>query len=102
MTRQTSTTGLNHHGVEGLIHSPPGLQDRGQVAARAEFRDLEINVSHLGGEQTRAVAVAVAKPFLSALMAISTKYGGDLKLDQLLQAVAHQLRNELPGSVSIQ
>ena len=49
------------------------------------------DVAHLGGEHTGPVAVAVAKPLLTALMAISTEHGGDLKLDQLLQAVAHQL-----------
>ncbi len=35
-------------------------------------------------------------------MAISTEYGGDLQLDQLLQAMAHQLRDQLPGSAAIQ
>ena len=35
-------------------------------------------------------------------MAIGTEHGSDLQFDQLLQAVAHQLRDELPGSASIQ
>jgi hypothetical protein len=74
----------------------------GQKAARAEFRDLEIDVAHLGGEQARAVAVAVTKPILTAFVAIGTEHSGNLELDQLLQAVAHQFGNELPSCAAIQ
>jgi hypothetical protein len=35
-------------------------------------------------------------------MAIGTQYGGDLQLDQLLQAVTHQFRDQLPGGAAIQ
>ena len=31
--------GLHHHGVEGLIHTPAGLEDRGQEAAAAQLGD---------------------------------------------------------------
>ena len=84
--------GLHHDGVEGLVHPPARLEDRGQEAAAAQFRDLEIDVTYLGSEQPGPVAVAVAKPFLTALMAIGTEHSSDLELDQLLQAVTHQLR----------
>jgi hypothetical protein len=97
-----SHVGLHHHGVEGLIHTPPGLKDRGQEAARAEFRDPQIDVAHLGGEDARPVAVAVTKPILTAFMAIGTEHGGDLQLDQLLQAMAHQFRDQFPGAAAIQ
>jgi hypothetical protein len=33
---------------------------------------------------------------------IGTEHSGDLQLDQLLQAVANQLRDQLPGRAAIQ
>ena len=47
-------------------------------------------------------AALVTKALLAALMAIGTEYGTDLQLDQLLQAVAHQFGNQLPGAAAIQ
>ncbi len=35
-------------------------------------------------------------------MALSNEYGGNLHLDQLLQAVAHQIRDEFAGTAAIQ
>jgi hypothetical protein len=35
-------------------------------------------------------------------MTIGTEHGGDLQLDQLLQAVACQLGDQLPGGTSIE
>jgi len=35
-------------------------------------------------------------------MAIGTEHGGDLRLNELLQAVARQLRDQLTGSAAIQ
>jgi hypothetical protein len=35
-------------------------------------------------------------------MAVSTQNGGDLQLDQLLQAMAGKLGNQLTGSAAIQ
>jgi hypothetical protein len=42
----------------------------------------------LSCEVAGAIAVAVVKPFLSLLMAVSSQNGGDLQFDQLLQAMA--------------
>ena len=39
---------------------------------------------------------------LAALLAIRTEHGGDFRLDQLLLAMAHQLRDQLPGGAAIQ
>jgi len=41
-------------------------------------------------------------PLLGALVALCADHGGDLQLDQLLQAVAGQLGDELPGGAAIQ
>jgi hypothetical protein len=37
-------------------------------------------------------------------VAVGTEHGGDLQLDQLLQAVAvaHKLRDQLPGAAAIE
>jgi len=94
--------GPHDDAVEGLIDAAAGLQDQGQVAAAAQLWDLEIDVVHLGGEHARPVAVAVTKPILTALVAIGTEHGGNLQFDQLLQAVADLLRDELPSSAAIE
>jgi hypothetical protein len=98
----TLDPGLHDHGIQGLIDAPPGLEDRREEAPRAEFGDREGDVAHLGGEQARPAAVAVATALLGALMAIGAEYGGDLQLDQLLQAMACQLRDQLPGRAAIE
>jgi hypothetical protein len=49
-----------------------------------------MSVPHLGGEQARPAAVALAEPFDGALVPIGTEHSGALRLDQLLQAVASQ------------
>jgi hypothetical protein len=98
----TLDPGLHDHGVQGLIDPSPGLQDRGEEAAGAEFGDREREVAHLGGEQAWPAAVAVAPAFLAALVAVGPEHGGDLQLDQLLQAVARQLGDQLPSGAAIQ
>ena len=100
--RDPADVGLHDHGVEGLVHPATGLQDRGQEAPLAEFGDQQVDVTHLGGQAAGPVAVAVAEPFLAALMAVGTQKGSDLQLDQLLQAVARQLGDQLPGFAAIQ
>lgn len=50
--------------------------------------DQQVDVAHLGGEAARPVAVAVAEPLLTALMAVGTQNSGNLQLDQLLQTKA--------------
>ena len=80
---------LHHHAIESLINAAAGFEDRGQETARPQLRDLQMNVAHLGGEQPGPVAVALTKPVLTAFMAIGAEHGGNLQLDQLLQAVAH-------------
>jgi hypothetical protein len=61
-----------------------------------------MSAAHLGGEQARPAAVALAEPFGDALVPISTEHSGDLQLDQLPQAVASQLGDQLPGCAAIQ
>ena len=92
---------LLDHGVQGLIHAPPWFEDRGEEAACAELGDQEGDVAHLGSEQAWPAAVAVATAFLAALMPIGTEHSGDLQLDQLLQAMAGQIGDQLPSAAAI-
>ncbi len=65
--------GLHDQRAERLIDPAPGLEDRGEEAARTKFWDRERNVAHLGGERARAAAVAVTEALIGALMALSTE-----------------------------
>ncbi len=94
--------GIYAHRIQGLIDPPPGLKDRREEAAGPEFRDRHRDVAHLGGEQAWPAAVAVAAAFLAALVPIGTEHGGDFQLDQLLQAVAGQLWDQLPSGAAIE
>ena len=98
----SADVGLHDHGVEGLVDPSAGLEDRGQEAAGSQFGDQQLQIPHLGGQGAGPVAVAVAGPLLGALMAIGTDHGGGLQLDQLLQPVAGQLRDQLPGAAAIE
>ena len=63
---------------------------------------LSINPAHLDGQAAAPVPVAVAVPLLGALVPVGTNYSGDLKRNELLQAVARQLGEQFTGSTAIQ
>ncbi len=98
----------NHFYVDMLLlslgakPSLQGLKDRGKEAPGAVFGDQHGDVAGLRGEHAWPVAVAVAEPVHTALMALRAEHGSDLQLDQLLQAVAHQLGDQLTGAAAIQ
>ena len=94
--------GLHDHGVERLIDLPPGLENRWKKAPGAEFRDRQRDVPYLSGEQAGASAVAVAQALVGALMALRAEHGSNLQFDQLLQAMAHELGDQLPGRAAIE
>ena len=84
---------------------PINLIDTGQTAARlepvgkeaalAEFGDGQAEVTHLGGEQPLAVAIAVGGSLIrAAFMASGSNGSGDLGLQQILEAPAHDLRDQ--------
>ena len=89
-------------GVQGLIDPASRLQDRGDEAAGSQFGDLQREIPHLGGEGAGPLAVAVAEPLIRAHVPVGTKYGGDLQLDQLLQAASGQLGNQFTGTAAIE
>ena len=90
--------GLHDHRVQGLIDPAAGFEDRGEEAARAQFRDLQGQISHLGGQG----AGPVAEPLLGALMAVRTEEGGNFQLDQLLQAMAGEFGDQFTGAAAIE
>ena len=100
--RHPTDVGLHDHGVQGLIHPAAGLKDRGKEAAGTQFGELQREIAHLGGQSAGPIAVAIAEPLLGALMAVSTEEGGNLQLDQLLQASCGQLGDQFPGAAAIE
>ncbi len=100
--RDPTDVSLHDHRVQGLINPAAGFEDRGEEAARAQFRDLQCQIPHLGGQGARPVAVAVAEPLIGALVPIRTEEGSELQLNQLLQAVACQFRDQLSGTAAIE
>ena len=76
---------LHHDAVEGLIHAASGLENRGQVAARAQLGDHQVDVADLGRQVPRPVAIAVVEPSVTALVALGAEYSSNLELDQLLE-----------------
>jgi hypothetical protein len=73
--RDPPDVGLHDHRVQGLINPAARLEDRGEEAARAQFRDLQCQIPHLGGEGARSVAVAVAETLFRALVPDRTEEG---------------------------
>ena len=43
----------------------------------------------------------MTEPLLAALVPVRTEEGSKLQLDQLLQAVAYQFRDQFPGTAAI-
>ena len=87
--------GLHHHGVEGLVDPAARLEPVGEEAALPQFGDSQAEIAHLGGEQPLAVAVAVRGALIrAALMARGTYGRGNLSLQQILEAPAHDLRDQ--------
>ncbi len=78
---------------------PAAVEDQAQQAAGAQPGDQEREIAHIGGQGAGPVTVAVAEPLFRALMVFGTEHGGDLKLDQLLQAMAGQLGNSSPAAL---
>ena len=61
-----------------------------------------MTIPYSGSKRAGPIAVEEAEALLRALMAIGTEHGGDLQLDQLLQAMAGQLGNQLPSGAAIE
>jgi hypothetical protein len=96
------TPGIHDDAVEGLIDAAARFEDRRQVAARAQLGDHQVDVADLGGQAPRPVAIAVAEPIVTALVALGAEHSSNLQLDQLLQAVAHDLRDQFPDPAAIE
>ncbi len=72
-----------------------GSSQSGKKIALAQFGDGQAEIAYLGGEQPLAVAVAVGGALVrAALMARGPNGSGDLSLQQILEAPAHDLRDQ--------
>ena len=87
--------GLHHHGVESLVDPAAWLEPIWKEAALSQFWDGQADVAYLGGEQTLAVTVAVGGPLIrAAFMTRGSNGSGYLGLQQILEAPAHDLRDQ--------
>jgi len=75
--------GLHHHGVEGLVDPAARLEPVREEAALPQLGDSQAEIAHLSGALIRA-----------ALMARGTNGRGDLRLQQILETPAHDLRDQ--------
>ena len=72
-----------------------GSSQSGKKLPLSQFWDGQADVAYLGGEQTLAVAVAVSGPLIrAAFMARGPNGSGNLGLQQILEAPAHDFRNQ--------
>jgi hypothetical protein len=94
---------LHHHGIEGLVHPTAWLQPVGEEAALPELllrRSLRLGdgqgeVTNLGGEQPLPVAVAMGRALIgAALMELGTGQGRNLGFQHVLEAPAHDHRDQ--------
>ena len=86
---------LHHRGVERLVHPAARLEPIREEAGLPQLWDGQAEVAHLGSEQPLAVAVAVVGVIIRAvLMARGSNGSGGLGLHQILEAPAHNLRNQ--------
>ena len=83
--------GLHDHRVQGPIDPPATLEQRREERPGAQLRDLRLDVSDRGRDRLRAVAVAVGRAALGALVAVGADLRRGFGLDQRLQAGPHQL-----------
>ena len=70
--------GLHHDGVEGLVDSAAGLQERGEVAAPPQLGDPDFEVAGLGRQGLRPVAVALGEEVCGPLVAGGADHQGSL------------------------
>ena len=93
---------LHHHAVKGLVYTAARFQDRGHGAAAPEFGDHQVDVTHLGGQAAWAVAIAGSRDGPHCAGGLRHRARRQLQLDQLLQAVAYDLRDQLPCCAAIE
>ena len=75
--------------------------DQGEVAEWSKANDSKSVEGKPSVGSNPTLSVAIAEPFLTALMAVGIQYGGNLQLTQLLQTMPGQLGDQLPGAAAI-
>jgi hypothetical protein len=83
--RDASNVGLHHDGVERLVDTAAGLQDRREEAALAQLGDLQVDIACLRGQQPIPAAVALVRARRRPLEPAGADVLGRLRVDQRLQ-----------------
>jgi len=92
--------GLHHHGPQGPVDAAAWFEEGGEEASRPEAWDTQLHVARWCGQQAITAAVAVAAPLSGALVTIGTESSSGLGLDQGLQPLANQFRDQLAGGAA--
>ena len=93
---------LGHDRGQGPLGPPPRLQERGQVAALPDPRDLQVDRADPSVPIPGPVAVAVGGPLRVALAVLGTDLGADLGIHQRLSEHPHPFAREVDiGAVGL-
>src|SRR3954468_6972166 len=93
--RHAAHIGLLHHADERLLAALARLQKAREVAALADLRDLQLDLTRPRVPPPGPIAVAVRRPILGALAVLSADQLGHLRLHQLLRHQAHGLADHV-------
>jgi hypothetical protein len=74
--------GLHHHREQRLIDPPAPLQQAGEERPGPQLGDPQLQIPGRGGQQPRAVPVALSEPVSRPLMRGGADHLGELGLDQ--------------------
>ena len=87
--------GLLYHGHQRLLGRPAWFQEGGEVAALAQFGDVQADRARPGVPLPWPVAVALVLPVRAALVVSRAAHGGHLNVHQPLRGIPDQLAQEI-------
>lgn len=97
--RDPVDTGLHAHRPERPVDPSSGLEQRREETALPELRDVELDVTRPGGQESGSAAVAVGRTVLAALVSPRADDLTRLELDELLEHESHRIAQDI-GAVT--
>ena len=94
--------GLADHRDEGLLGTPAGLEERGQVAALAQLWDVEADRAGPGVPAPFAVAVAAVHAIVGPLAVAGVAEHVDVGVHEQLSCHLHHLSEQVASSIGLQ
>src|SRR3954447_26276448 len=93
--RHSADIRLLHHADERLLAALARLQQAREVAALADLRDLQLDLTRARVPPPRPIAVAMRRTILRALTTLRADQLGHLRLHQLLRHQPHRLADHV-------